>query len=187
MHLAQPHLKAVHVLGHTPMLFTKPPAQKGAVHKIARPEKKWRFSTPSKWTGGLTGTKKKAFPYEARRKKTWSVNFEFLPSASIELNIVVVLCGLCSWRGQPACMKKFLSPPGSACELNIVWQRNAMRFNICETIRTIEHIVPSNIFYIRKMFFGKEHFLNNKWELLSRFAEIFRPFRGLSYKPTPSS
>ena len=40
VHLAQPHLIAVHVLDHTPMLFTKPPAQKGAVHKIARPEKK---------------------------------------------------------------------------------------------------------------------------------------------------
>ena len=45
------------VLGRTPMLFTKPPAQKGAVHKIARPEKVAIFD-PSKRTGGLTGTKK---------------------------------------------------------------------------------------------------------------------------------
>ena len=62
IHLAQPRHIAVHVFGRTPMLFTKPPAQEGAVHIIAHPEEKNAIFDPSKWTGGLTGTKK-TFPH----------------------------------------------------------------------------------------------------------------------------
>ena len=62
LHLAQPHLIAVHVRGHTPMLFTKPPAQKGAVHKIARPEKKVAIFDPLKMDGRHDGNQKKSLP-----------------------------------------------------------------------------------------------------------------------------
>ena len=44
IHLAQPRTIAVHVFGRTHMLFTKTPAQKGAVHKIARPEPRQKLS-----------------------------------------------------------------------------------------------------------------------------------------------
>ena len=60
--LAQLRPIAVHVFGRTPMLFTKTPSQKGAVHKIARPEKKWRFSTPFKMDGRADGNQKKSIP-----------------------------------------------------------------------------------------------------------------------------
>ena len=50
------------VLGHTLMLFTKPPAQKAAVHKIARPEKKVAIFDPLKMDGRDDGDQKNAFP-----------------------------------------------------------------------------------------------------------------------------
>ena len=50
---------AVHVFGRTPMLFTKTPAQKGAVHKIARPEKKVVIFDPLKMNGRADGNQKK--------------------------------------------------------------------------------------------------------------------------------
>ena len=49
----------MHVLGHTPMLFTKPPAQKGAVHKIAPPERKMAIFDPLKMDGRADGNQKK--------------------------------------------------------------------------------------------------------------------------------
>ena len=48
IHLAQPRPIAVHVFGRTPMLFTKPPAQKGAVQVSHVQKEKLRFSTSSK-------------------------------------------------------------------------------------------------------------------------------------------
>jgi hypothetical protein len=44
------------------MLFTKPPAQKGAVHKIARPEKKVAIFDPLKMDGRADGNQKKSLP-----------------------------------------------------------------------------------------------------------------------------
>ena len=52
------------MVGRTPMLFTKRPAQKGAVHKIARPEKKVAIFDPLKTDGRADGNQKqKAFSY----------------------------------------------------------------------------------------------------------------------------
>ena len=53
---------AVHVFVRTPMLFTKPPTRKGAVHKIARPEKKVAIFGPLKMDGWADGNQKNAFP-----------------------------------------------------------------------------------------------------------------------------
>ena len=44
------------------MLFTKPAAQKGAVHKIARPEKKVVIFDPLKTNGRADGNQKKSLP-----------------------------------------------------------------------------------------------------------------------------
>ena len=59
VHVVQLHTHAVH----------KTSPQKGFV-RISPVQKKWRFSTPSKWMGGLTGTKK-GFPknLNVRRKE----------------------------------------------------------------------------------------------------------------------
>ena len=52
IHLAQPRPIAVHGFGRTPMLLTKPLTQKGAVHKIARPEKSGDFPPPQNRRAG---------------------------------------------------------------------------------------------------------------------------------------
>ena len=53
----------MHVFGRRPMLFTKPPAQKGAV-QISPVQKKVAIFDPLKIYGRADGSPKKDFPYQ---------------------------------------------------------------------------------------------------------------------------
>ena len=60
------------------MLFTKPPAQKGAAHKIARPEKKVAIFDPLKMDGRADGNQKKASLQQHNGIKS-RISFEHAP------------------------------------------------------------------------------------------------------------